>query len=172
MSTVLISGASGLIGSALVPALERGGHRVRRLVRRPAGAAEEVRWNPARRELDSHALEDVDVVINLSGENVGHRWTSSRRQRILSSRVDSTDTIVTALATAAPRPRTLINASAIGFYGERGDDLLDEGQPVGSGFLADVCRQWEAAARAAAAHGARVVPLRTGVVLARQGGAL
>jgi hypothetical protein len=109
--------------------------------------------------------------VNLAGETIGRRWTKARRQRILSSRIDSTGAIVTAIGRAARRP-TLINASAVGFYGDRGDDLLDEHQAAGSGFLADVCQQWEEMARVAADLGTRVVLLRSGVVLAKEGGAL
>jgi uncharacterized protein (TIGR01777 family) len=171
-STILISGASGLIGSALVPALERAGHRVRRLVRRDASSGTEVSWNPAHREMNSGALEDVDVVINLTGETVGQRWTSARRRRIRASRVDATGTLVAAIGKAKRKPATLINASAVGYYGDRGDTLLDEQESPGHGFLAEVCQQWERAAAVAAEPGTRVVRMRTGLVLAKEGGAL
>jgi hypothetical protein len=169
--TILISGSSGLIGSALVPALESAGHRVRRLVRRDARSAAEVSWDPAA-ELDPAVLDDVDVVVNLSGETVGQRWTTARRSRISASRVDATETIVSAIDEAARKPATLINASAIGFYGDQGDAPLDEQASAGRGFLAEVCQQWEAAAAVATQQGTRVVRMRTGLVLAKEGGAL
>jgi uncharacterized protein (TIGR01777 family) len=170
--TILISGASGLIGAALTVALERDGHRVRRLVRREAQSASEVQWNPGVAPFDPRALDEVDVVVNLAGETIGRRWTTARRRRILSSRLDSTGAIVTAIGKAARRPGTLINASAVGFYGDRGDDVLDEREPAGGGFLADVCQQWEEIARVAGDLGTRVVLMRSGVVLSKQGGAL
>jgi len=152
--------------------LEREGNRVRRLVRRDARNASEVSWNPAEHELDPRALEDVDVVVNLSGENVGQRWTTARRRRIRASRVDATGTLVSAIASATRKPATLINASAVGYYGDCGDTVLDEQSPAGRGFLAEVCQQWEATASVAAEQGTRVVRMRTGLVLAKQGGAL
>jgi uncharacterized protein len=171
--TIVVSGASGLVGSALVPALEREGHRVLRLVRHEAGSQSEIRWNPSARLFDPRLISSVDVVVNLAGEPIAKRWTSSRRRRIRSSRVDGTEVLVSAIEKAGRSSVTLINASAVGFYGDRGDDVLDEKQAPGRGFLAEICRQWENAANAAAKkRGTRVVTMRTGVVLAVNGGAL
>ena len=170
--TIVVSGASGLVGSALVPALERAGHRVLRLVRREPGTANEIRWTPSAHLFDERQLATVDVVVNLAGETIGTRWTEARRRRIRSSRIDGTDALVTAIGKIGRRPMTLINASAVGYYGDRGDDLLDETQPSGRGFLAELCREWEASAKVATRHGARVVTMRTGLVLSPTGGAL
>src|SRR3954466_6535397 len=163
--TVVVSGSSGLIGSALVPALEQAGHRVLRLVRREARNQSEIRWNPSARLFDPRLISSVDVVVNLAGESIGKRWTASRRRRIRSSRIDGTDVLVAAIDKSGRRSVTLINASAVGYYGNRGDDLLDEKEPSGRGFLAEICRQWEAAANVAAKKGVRVVTMRTGLVL-------
>jgi uncharacterized protein (TIGR01777 family) len=170
--TILVSGASGLIGSALVPELERASHRVLRLVRRDPHNANELRWNPSAHLFDERLLANVDVIVNLAGETIGRRWTTTRRRRIRDSRVAGTDAIVTAIGKTPKRPMTLINASAVGLYGNRGADLLDEKEPAGRGFLAEICRQWEAAAKVATRYGARVVTMRTGVVLSPKGGAL
>ena len=170
--TIVVSGASGLIGSALVPELERLGHRVLRLVRREPIGANEVRWNPSAHLFDERQLANVDVVVNLVGETIAQRWTTARRRRIRDSRVASTDALVTAIAKTPKRAMALINASAIGYYGDRGDDPLDEKDPAGRGFLAEICRQWEAAANVATRYGARVVTMRTGLVLSPKGGAL
>lgn len=168
--TVAISGASGLVGSALRSALLADGHRVIRLVRRTARNADELTWNPSARLIDERRLAEADIIVNLAGESIGKRWTTVRRRRIRESRVFGTETIVGAIR--PERPVTLINASAVGFYGDRGDEVLDETRSSGRGFLAEVCRQWEHAAAGAQARGARVVMLRSGVVLARDGGAL
>ncbi len=169
---ILISGASGLVGSALAQSLQAAGHQVRRLVRRRPVAPDAAFWDPAAGELDSGALDGIDAVVHLAGENVaGGRWTAARKQRILASRVDGTTLIAGAVAAAASPP-VLISASAIGFYGERGDQPVDETSAAGSGFLADVCRRWEAAVAPAIEAGARCVCLRIGVVLSRHGGAL
>jgi uncharacterized protein (TIGR01777 family) len=170
-STIVVSGASGLVGSALVPALERAGHHVLRLVRRETQNAREIRWTPAAHLFDERQLGSVDVVVNLAGETIGRRWTAARRRRIRESRVAGTETIVAAIAKSG-RPITLINASAVGYYGDRGDALLDESSSSGRGFLAEICRQWEGAARTAAHSGSRVVMMRSGVVLSEKGGAL
>src|SRR5450759_1087848 len=170
--TILVSGASGLIGSALVPELERAGHRVLRLVRRDPHNANELRWNPSAHLFDERLLANVDVIVNLAGETIAQRWTTASRRRIRDSRIASTDAIVTAIGKTPKRPITLINASAVGFYGDRGDDLLDEKEPAGRGFLAEICRQWESAAKVATRYGARVVTMRTGLVLSPKGGAL
>jgi uncharacterized protein len=170
--TILVSGASGLIGSALVSELEGLGHRVLRLVRREPRGANELRWNPSAHLFDERQLATVDVIVNLAGETIAQRWTTASRRRIRDSRVAGTDAIVTAIGKTPKRPVTLINASAIGFFGNRGDDPLDEKDAAGRGFLAEICRQWESAAMAATRYGARVVTMRTGVVLSPKGGAL
>lgn len=174
--TFLIAGASGLVGRALTAFLQTQGHTVVRLVRRPTRAADEVFWNPARGELDPHAMRGIDVVVNLSGEGVaGGRWSAERKEAILRSRVDGTRTLVAAIASVKSerqRPFVFISASATGIYGDRGDEPLDENSATGEGFLADVCKQWEREAVAADELGVRVVELRTGVVLTPAGGAL
>ena len=170
---VLVSGATGLVGRALVPALRREGHEVVTLVRRPVRREDEIAWNPAAGELVPAALATTDAIVNLAGENIAAgRWTAARKEMLRGSRLDSTRTLVRAMARAEPRPRVLVNASAVGFYGDRGDEVLTEDSPVGRGFLPELCAEWEAAAQAAKSSGARVVRLRLGVVLARQGGAL
>jgi hypothetical protein len=168
---VVVSGASGLIGTALVPALQADGHEVIRLVRREPSSADEIRWDPAAGELDAERLHEVDAFVNLSGEYLGKRWTEARKRAILDSRVDSTALLARTAATLDPRP-ALVVASAVGFYGDRGDEILTEESAPGSGFLADVVRAWEAAADPARQAGVRVVHLRQGIVLAREGGAL
>lgn len=172
----LIAGASGLVGRALTVFLQTQGHAVVRLVRRATREADEVFWNPALGELDPQAMRGVDVVVNLSGEGIADvRWSAERKEAILSSRVDATRTLVAALAgvkSERQRPFVLVSASATGFYGARGDEILDEASPAGGGFLADVCARWEAEATRAEDLGVRVVRLRTGVVLTPAGGAL
>jgi uncharacterized protein (TIGR01777 family) len=172
---VFVSGASGLIGSGLCAALGATGHTVCRLVRkRDAAVGGNIYWNPAVGELDAAALADVDAVVNLAGESIaGGRWTAQKKAAILQSRIQSTSIIARALAQPKGQPKTLVNASAIGIYGNRGDEVLDEGSPPGSDdFLSDVCRQWEAATAPAAEGGCRVVITRFGVVLSGEGGAL
>ncbi|MEY4348288.1 MAG: hypothetical protein RIS43_707 [Actinomycetota bacterium] len=169
---ILISGGSGLIGSALTPYLKSQGHTVISLVRRPARNDQEVTWNPARHEIPAHALDNIDAIINLSGAGVGdRRWTKSYKQQILQSRLDATNTLVEAIAQSSAKPRVLLNGSAIGFYGDRGEERVTEDSPRGAGFLADVVEQWEAAAVKASAFGVRVALLRTGLVLTPKGGA-
>jgi hypothetical protein len=170
--TIAISGASGFIGRTVRAMLTTGGHRVIALVRRPPGA-DEIGWDPAAGRLDPAALAGVDAVIHLAGENIGdRRWTAERRRRILDSRVRGTATLVDAMIAAPERPRTLVTASAIGFYGDRGDELLTEEAAPGAGFLAEVVRAWEAAAARARPAGIRVVHPRFGIVLSPTGGAL
>jgi hypothetical protein len=170
--TIAITGSSGMIGSALVPFLETGGHRVRRVVRRtPSG--DEIGWNPEAGTLAARALDGVDAVIHLAGENIAaRRWTAERKRRLLSSRASGTRTLAEAIARADQPPAVLVSASAIGVYGDRGDEVLDEQSPAGKGFLADLCRQWERATEAARDAGVRVVTPRLGVVLTPAGGAL
>lgn len=170
---VAIAGASGLLGRALTASLSRQGVRVSRLVRHVAGGPDEITWDPAAHRLDPAALEGIDAVVNLSGENVGAgRWTARRRKAILQSRLDATRTLAEAIGELRRRPSVLVNASAVGFYGDRGDESVAEGAPRGGGFLADVCAAWEAEALTMGRLGVRVTCLRFGVVLAADGGAL
>lgn len=170
---VAVTGASGLIGSALVPVLREAGHDVVRLVRRATRSAEEIRWDPAQRRLDPTALSDVDGVIHLAGAGVAdRRWSDKRKAAILDSRVDGTTTIAIAIADADPRPRVLVSGSAVGWYGDGGDRVLTEDAPSGQGFLAEVVQRWEAATAPARDAGTRVVHARTGLVLSAKGGLL
>jgi uncharacterized protein len=169
---IVISGSHGLIGSALVTALRSRGDDVRRLVRHPARSADEIAWNPAAGTIDGSALEGATAVINLAGENIAQRWTRSARRRIHDSRVQATSLLARTIAALPNKPNLLVNASAVGIYGDRGDEELDERSAAGAGFLANVCRDWEAATAPASDSGIRVAMLRTGVVLARDGGAL
>ncbi|MEM1031648.1 MAG: TIGR01777 family oxidoreductase [Myxococcota bacterium] len=170
--TLAISGASGLLGSALVPYLTTAGHDVRRLVRRPPERDDEIHFDPATGHLDGAALAGVDAVIHLAGENVGDgRWRADKKRRILESRVEGTRLLADALA-AHGDGATLVSASGVGYYGHRGDELLSEESGPGAGFLAEVCRVWEDAATSAARAGVRVVVARIGVVLTPDGGAL
>ncbi|HSV66710.1 MAG TPA: TIGR01777 family oxidoreductase [Mycobacteriales bacterium] len=173
---IAVTGSSGLIGSALLPAARDAGHEVVRLVRREASGPDEIRWDPPRGELDPADLAGVDAVVHLAGAGVrDHRWTPSYQATVLASRVDGTRTVSTALADALARdgrPRTLLSASGIDFYGDTGDRVVDETDPPGTGFLAGVCRQWEASTEPARAAGVRVATLRTGLVLAPNGGLL
>jgi uncharacterized protein len=169
---IAVTGASGLIGSALVPHLRGSGHDVMRLVRRPAASVDEISWDPRSGSVDLTRLEGTDAVIHLAGAGVGdHRWTDAYKREILDSRVDGTHTIVTAMTALEKRPAVLVSASAIGWYGDTGDRPVDESAPAGRGFLADVVRAWEAAAGPAAAAGIRVVHPRTGLVVSSKGGA-
>ena len=171
---VLVTGSTGLIGSALVSLLTTGGHQVVRLVR-PGNTRrpDSVEWDPAAGTIDAAALEGFDAAVHLAGENIaGGRWTAERKARIHSSRVDGTKLLVHTLAALTRPPKTLIVASAIGYYGDRNADIVDEDSGPGAGFLADVVRDWEAASRPAAERGMRVVNLRFGIVLSPAGGAL
>ena len=170
---IAVTGASGLIGSALVPLLERDGHLVVRLVRRQPTSPAEIPWDPAARRLDPAHLAGVDAVIHLAGAGIGDkRWNAARKAEILNSRVDGTTTVATAVAAADNGPATLISASAIGWYGDTGDRAVDESQPAGTGFLAETCLAWEAATAPASEAGVRVATMRTGLVLSREGGLL
>jgi uncharacterized protein len=167
---IAITGSSGLIGSALVSALRADGHTVLRLVRRAPTGADEVRWDPAARSLDPAALAGVDAVVNLAGVGIGdRRWTAERKRVVLASRVDATETVSAAIAAAEPRPRVLLSASAIGWYGDTGDTPVDESAPAGRDFLAEICRRWEAATAAAEQAGVRVGHLRSGLVCGKGG---
>ncbi len=171
---ILISGASGLVGKALLSFLKTCGHEVVRLVRRPQEVQEDaIFWDPDKGELALPSLEGFDAVINLSGENIaGGRWNEKRKQRILESRIQSTATLAKALSQLKSPPQTFICASAVGIYGDQGDSWCSEDTTSGAGFLADVCKQWEAAAAPAVDKGIRTIFLRFGIVLSAQGGAL
>jgi hypothetical protein len=165
---ILLSGASGLLGAAVRQALSARNLPVLQLVRRPAASSAEIQWNPAAVPAiaDPTQLENLTAAIHLSGSNVAaHRWTTAYKHEIASSRVDSTRALATVLASLREPPKVLLVASATGIYGNRGDELLDETSAPGSGFLADLCQQWEAAAQPAVDAGIRVVHLRFGVVL-------
>jgi hypothetical protein len=169
---VLVSGMSGPIGAALLPSLSSAGYQVTRLVRVPAKArAGQVAWNPAQ-PLPRELASGYDAVIHLAGESIVGRWTGAKKQRIRDSRVIATRNLAQGLANAAERPRLFITASAIGFYGNRADEVLREDSPGGSDFLSAVCREWEAAPAPAAQAGIRTVQIRIGVVLSNDGGAL
>jgi hypothetical protein len=173
---VVVTGSSGLIGSALVIRLRGAGHDVVRLVRGAASASDEVRWDPAQRSIDLaglHAAGPIDGAVHLAGEGIGEqRWSDDQKRKILDSRVQGTTLLAETLAALDPKPKVLVSGSAVGFYGLRGDEVLTEESASGDGFLADVTRQWEAAARPAEEAGIRTVLLRTGIVLSGKGGAL
>ena len=171
VARILISGASGLIGNALVLALQSRGDEIYRLVRRLPSNEREIPWDPLH-GIEPKSTSGFDAVIHLSGETVAGRWTAARKRSIRDSRVISTQHLATALAQTEKPPHTFLCASAIGYYGNRGDELLTEQSAPGDGFLAEVCREWEAATQPAAAAGIRVANLRMGVVLSRRGGAL
>ena len=167
-----MTGASGLIGSMLAPALTAAGHRVVRIVRK-AAAAGEIHWDPAGAGLDPASLTGLDAVVHLAGENIGEgRWTEQRKRQILESRQRGTRLLTEAVVRAPGGPRILVSASAIGYYGDRGDEPLTETSPRGTGFLPEVCTAWEAATAPAADAGVRVVRIRTGLVLSTAGGLL
>ena len=169
---VAVTGASGLIGSALVPALRARGHEVIRLVRRAPSAPDEVRWDPAAGTVDLAGLRGIDAVVHLAGAGVGDkRWTEAYKKEILDSRVQGTTTIAQAMASLDPRPSVLVCGSAIGYYGDTGDREVTEKSPQGAGFLADVVAAWEASAQPAVDAGIRVPLARTGLVVSSKGGA-
>jgi uncharacterized protein (TIGR01777 family) len=171
-SFVAISGATGLIGSALAARLRARNVRVRRLVRTRAQSPDDILWDPMRGVLSPADLEGADAVVHLAGEPLAHRWTEARKRAIRESRVRGTELVARTIAALDHRPRVLLSGSAIGIYGDRGDEPLDEESALGSDFLAGVTREWEAASVAAADAGVRVVLLRTGIVLSPNGGAL
>ncbi len=172
-SIIAVSGATGMIGGALVNRLRGQGHSVRRLVRpAPRVSDGDIVWDPAAGRLDPAALEGVDAVVHLAGEPIAQRWTAEKKRAIRESRVAGTTLLARTIASLGRKPRVLVSGSAVGFYGDRGDELLDERSPRGTGFLADVAGEWEAATAPASGAGIRVVLLRTGVVLSAGGGAL
>jgi len=163
---IAVTGSSGLVGSALVPSLLSAGHEVVRL-KRPA------QWDPAGRTVHASVFSGADAVVHLAGENIASgRWTAARKQQILDSRVDGTKLIAETISRLDPPPRVLVSASATGYYGDRGSEILREESASGNDFLSEVCRQWEAATGAATRQGVRVVHLRTGLVLSAHGGAI
>ncbi|MEV6377237.1 TIGR01777 family oxidoreductase [Micromonospora musae] len=172
---ILMAGASGFLGTRLVDRFTADGHRVTRLVRRPARTPDERQWQPSAAQLDPAVVADADAVINLAGAGVGdRRWNDEYRRLLRSSRVDSTTTLAITIAglPAEDRPKVLLNSSAVGWYGDTGDRAVEEDAPAGEGFLSDLCRVWEAATRPAEDAGVRVVRLRTGLPLHRDGGML
>ena len=172
MMRILVTGATGLVGSALIPLLAGGGHEVARLVRSAPGPGD-IQWDPDAGVLEAAALEGFDGVIHLAGENIASgRWNAAKKRRIKESRVRGTRLLAETLAGLGRPPGVLVSASAVGFYGDRGDEELTESSPAGSGFLSEVCREWEEATKPAEAKGIRVVHARLGVVLSRDGGAL
>ncbi len=169
---IVISGASGLIGTQLVAKLSNSGHEVIRLVRRSPKSGE-IQWNPKSGSLDAAALEGADAVIHLSGAGIGDkRWSDAYRKEILDSRTTTTALLATTIASLSRKPSVFLSGSAIGIYGARNDEQLTEVSTHGTGFLADVCKEWEAAAKPAVDAGVRTVYLRTGIVLTPKGGAL
>ncbi|MDH6626829.1 uncharacterized protein (TIGR01777 family) [Streptomyces sp. LBL] len=171
-SRIAVAGSSGLIGGALVRSLTADGHTVVRLVRREPRTPDEVRWDPARKYVDVAGLAGCDVVVNLAGANVGsRRWTDAYKARIRDSRVLGTAALAEAVAGLDEPPRVFVNGSAMGFYGETGDRPVDEDAPPGKGFLPELCVAWEGAAAPAQEAGIRTVFTRTGLVVAREGGA-
>jgi uncharacterized protein (TIGR01777 family) len=176
MDRVLVSGASGLIGAALVSSFEQAGVEVVRLVRGPAGDGGQISWDAAggsgAGELSAAAVSGFDAVVHLAGESIAGRWTDAKKRAIRESRVNGTRTLAMALGRSESKPKVFVCASAIGFYGDRGEEVLTEESGSGKGFLPEVCREWEQASRIAAEAGIRTVNLRTGLVLSGKGGAL
>jgi uncharacterized protein (TIGR01777 family) len=170
-NTVAITGATGLLGSALVDRLRARGHIVRRIVRSSPGPGD-VLWDPSHDVLDASALAGVDAIVHLAGEPVARRWTAERKGAIRESRVCSTQLLARAVAALAVKPRVFLSGSAVGYYGDRGDDVLDETSSPGVDFLARVAVEWEGATAPISDAGVRVVLLRTGIVLSSKGGAL
>jgi uncharacterized protein (TIGR01777 family) len=175
-SRILVTGASGPIGAALLPSLNARGYTVTRLVRGSAVRAsvtdeDQIAWDPSR-PLLPESVSGFGAVIHLAGESIVGRWTEAKKRRILDSRTQGTGQLAEALAKTPHRPRALISASAIGYYGNRGDEILDEDSPSGDGFAALICRQWEAATQPATQAGIRTAQMRLGVVMSADGGAL
>ena len=169
---IVVAGSSGLIGTALVARLRGDGHEVVRLVRRTAGDGE-AEWDPAAGELDPHVIDGADAVVNLAGAGIGeHRWTDEYKQALRDSRLTTTQLLASSIASASDRPSIFLSGSAVGYYGDSGEEELDEASPAGEGFLPQLCIDWEAATSAAESAGVRVAHLRTGIVLSGSGGAL
>jgi uncharacterized protein (TIGR01777 family) len=170
-SRILVSGVSGPIGAALLPLLHSRGYQVVRLVRGPATGKEQIPWNPSQ-PVDPEAVSGFDSVVHLAGESIVGRWSAAKKAKIRDSRVDGTRNLAQALAQAKRKPLVFVCSSAIGYYGDRGDDVLKENSAPGTGFLPDVCRDWEAATKPAIDAGIRTAQIRTGIVLSPSGGAL
>jgi uncharacterized protein (TIGR01777 family) len=169
---VLISGATGLIGSALIPELESEGHQITRLTRSP-GSGDDVGWNPNAGEIDASGLEGLDAVVHLAGESISEgRWTAEKKRHILESRSQGTGLLAETITNLSEPPRVMVSASAVGYYGDRGNELLREDSGPGNSFLAEVCQVWEGAADPAREAGIRVLSTRFGIVLSPKGGAL
>jgi len=169
---VVISGASGLIGSALVRSLEADGHRAIRLVRHTATGPDEIEWDPAHGKLDESALEGVDGVVHLAGAGIGDkRWSDERKRVVLESRTQGTTLLAEALASLQAKPAAFVSGSAVGYYGDRGDDVVTEEAPPGPTFVSRICVEWEACSAPARDAGIRTTTIRTGIVLAPDGGA-
>jgi uncharacterized protein (TIGR01777 family) len=171
ISRILVSGVSGPIGAALLPSLKTRGYEVTRLVRGAPTGDDQISWNPAK-PIAPDMVSGFDAVIHLAGESVVGRWTKAKKAKIRDSRVMGTTNLAQALAQAKRKPEVFLCSSAIGYYGDRGNEVLNERSRSGTGFLADVCREWEAATQAAAQASIRTVQMRTGVVLSPKGGAL
>ncbi len=170
---VVVSGASGVIGRALCARLRSDGHQAVRLVRRAPAAADEAQWDPASGRLDPAAVDGADAVVNLAGAGIGDkRWSEGYTRLLRDSRVRATELLASTVAALERPPTVFLSGSAVGIYGDRGEETLDERSALGTGTLAEICIAWEQATAAAADHGARVAHLRTGIVLARHGGAL
>ncbi len=171
---ILIAGSSGLIGNGLVPFLKQAGYAVKRLVRKKTDlASDEISWDPQNGVIKDSDIENFDAIINLAGESISSgRWTDKRKKGILESRIHATRTLTNAILRIKQPPQVFINASAVGFYGSRGDSMLTEESSNGTGFLAHVCEEWEAAALPIASKGVRLVLTRFGIVLSTNGGAL
>ncbi len=171
ISRILVSGVSGFIGAALFPSLIARGYDVTRLVRGPAADEGQIAWDPGK-PISPEMVSGFDAVIHLAGESIVGRWTKTKKIKIRSSRIAGTTTLAEALAGAQHKPQVFVCSSAIGYYGDRGNEVLNEHSQPGIGFLPEVCREWEAATQAAANAGIRTVQMRTGVVLSSRGGAL
>lgn len=169
---VAITGSSGTIGQALIQALQENGHTVVAIVRKKSQSSHEITWDPAKGVLDPHSLEGTEAIINLAGENIASRWSEEKKKKIIDSRVNATKTLTEAILKMPHPPKVLINGSAIGYYGNRGNEQVDESSSKGTGFLSDVCQAWEAATEPAEKKGIRVAKIRTGIVLTPNGGAL
>lgn len=170
---IVVSGSHGMVGTALLPALAARGHEVIRLVRSPVAASPEIPWDPQAGRLDPASLSGVEAIIHLAGENIASkRWSEEQKKRIRESRVKGTSLLAETMAGLAEAPRVFISSSAIGYYGDRGDETLSEDSPPGNGFLSGVCQAWESATAPAVRKGIRVVLLRFGVILSPSGGAL